>query len=187
MIDLHYWAGLAVKLGQEKPTLAESLRDTKTQVMVSARQATEAKILKLHRKLTLLVSSCEDLDCLKLQAYEEKLSDLTASLTNYRRELVQKSLDYASDYFEGTNRNLSNDCSKLNTNDLKRLVGICRDALRRVGSCLTCKETDARHFLRLKSSMEEYLRLILMQIAKAGVTADDIAKHHSHNTQPCTN
>jgi hypothetical protein len=100
-------------------------------------------------------------------------------LTNYRRALVQQSLDYTSAYFEHTNQQLTGADFKLETKLLKQLVLLSRDALKRVNGCLEAPEVDVRLFIRLKKSMQEFLGLIIMHIARAGVTAKDIQSRHS--------
>mmetsp|Transcript_8058 Transcript_8058/g.15827 ORF Transcript_8058/g.15827 Transcript_8058/m.15827 type:complete len:182 (-) Transcript_8058:4145-4690(-) len=181
MLDLHYWAGLAFKVGQDKPALQDSLRHTKSQLV-----ATETKIVKFQRKIALASTSVE-LENIKLSAYEEKLENLAAALTNYRRELVEKSLNYVSDHYDDVNFQLKSDDFKINTQQLKALVLVSRDALKRISYSLSTKEVDVRHFLRLKKSMQEYLSLIIMHIAKAGVTPEDIAARRTTHKTHCSN
>lgn len=115
---------------------------------------------------------------MKVQDYEDKLTELTFALTNSRRDLIQKSLDYVADFFADINRQLTQDNFELDTKLLKMLVVVSRHALIRISPCLGAKEVDVRLFLRLKKEMQEYLTLIIMHIAKAGVTPDDIARRH---------
>lgn len=140
-------------------------------------QAAEQKVAKFRRKIALALEAEFETD--QIQDYEEKLSDMVGALSNYRRELIEKSLSYVADYFDDINIKLSADHFKLDTKLLKALVITSRDALKKVNCCLGSQEADVRQFLRLKLSLEEYLDLIIMHISKAGVTAEDIAKRRS--------
>mmetsp|Transcript_3215 Transcript_3215/g.6619 ORF Transcript_3215/g.6619 Transcript_3215/m.6619 type:complete len:182 (-) Transcript_3215:34-579(-) len=181
MLDLHYWASLALKVGQDKPVLISSIQEAKNHL-----QETELRIVKLQRKVAML-GPTEDVDMIRLEAYEEKISDLAFALTNYRRALIQKSLDYVSVYFEDTNRQLNGEDFKLETKVLKRLVILSRDALKRIVMSIDCREVDVNQFLRLKKNMQDYLKLIIMHIAKAGVTPKDIESRLSSDAACRTN
>jgi hypothetical protein len=205
MLDLSYWVRLAAKLGRDNPTLLASLRDSRTKLIVSSKQNTGARMLKVSRKVALI--SC-NLDPLKILSYSDQLLELNEAVMSYRRDLLQQSFGCIFDYFDSINRalseldpipiltstcpeseltgresgeaELSTDALQLNPKLLKCLVFISRDALKKLDSSLSAAEQEGGELgQRLMRTLQTYLSLVLLQIAKAGVTPADIARRQS--------
>jgi hypothetical protein len=173
MFEVYYWVTLALKTGHDKPTLVASLKATKHHLLVKPTQTTEERISKLKRRISQL-SLTDSFDLSRVVACEDKLSDLTSTLTASSKNLIQQSLASVYDCFEDMNSRLKRDDLKFDTKVLKKLVLLSRDTLRHISKD-SCSRDEL--LLELKRSIQEYLGLIMHQVLKAGVTAKDVQNY----------